>query len=302
MKKIFLIVALVVAAIANAQVVSVQSIDRVSTPDNQDLKVAGIAPDGSYILLTTGTNDGLQRYDLTNGTLEVITEAAGAGYNAQISEDGKEVVYRQTSYTADRLRMQQLVRKNLQTKKDMVIVKPTRDLQAVAVAKNTISVVKNNKIERVAIDAQVKTEEMPVLSISNGQLMITRNGQTTQLSPNGTNKSYIWPSVSPDMKHITYYVAGEGCYIANIDGSNVRFVARDCRAAKWLNNNTLVAMADKDNGEVITSSAIVVYTIDGKKQTLTENNLIAMYPYASADGKKVVFSTDNGQVYIINLR
>lgn len=302
MKKIFLIVALVVAAIANAQVVSVQSIDRVSTPDNQDLKVAGIAPDGSYILLTTGTNDGLQRYDLTNGTLEVITEAAGAGYNAQISEDGKEVVYRQTSYTANRLRMQQLVRKNLQTKKDMVIVKPTRDLQAVAVAKNTISVVKNNKIERVAIDAQVKTEEMPVLSISNGQLMITRNGQTTQLSPNGTNKSYIWPSVSPDMKHITYYVAGEGCYIANIDGSNVRFVARDCRAAKWLNNNTLVAMADKDNGEVITSSAIVVYTIDGKKQTLTENNLIAMYPYASADGKKVVFSTDNGQVYIINLR
>lgn len=302
MKKIFLIVALVVAAIANAQVVSVQSIDRVSTPDSQDLKVAGIAPDGSYILLTTGTNDGLQRYDLTNGTLEVITEAAGAGYNAQISEDGKEVVYRQTSYTANRLRMQQLVRKNLQTKKDMVIVKPTRDLQAVAVAKNTISVVKNNKIERVAIDAQVKTEEMPVLSISNGQLMITRNGQTTQLSPNGTNKSYIWPSVSPDMKHITYYVAGEGCYIANIDGSNVRFVARDCRAAKWLNNNTLVAMADKDNGEVITSSAIVVYTIDGKKQTLTENNLIAMYPYASADGKKVVFSTDNGQVYIINLR
>lgn len=302
MKKIFLIVALVVAAIANAQVVSVQSIDRVSTPDNQDLKVAGIAPDGSYILLTTGTNDGLQRYDLTNGTLEVITEAAGAGYNAQISEDGKEVVYRQTSYTANRLRMQQLVRKNLQTKKDMVIVKPTRDLQAVAVAKNTISVVKNNKIERVAIDAQVKTEEMPVLSISNGQLMITRNGQTTQLSLNGTNKSYIWPSVSPDMKHITYYVAGEGCYIANIDGSNVRFVARDCRAAKWLNNNTLVAMADKDNGEVITSSAIVVYTIDGKKQTLTENNLIAMYPYASADGKKVVFSTDNGQVYIINLR
>ena len=28
----------------------------------------------------------------------------------------------------------------------------------------------------------------------------------------------------------------------------------------------------------------------------------AMYPYASADGKKVVFTTDEGETYMINIK
>ena len=302
MKKNFFIVALAVAAMVNAQVVEVISVEKLPVPENQDLKVAGIAPDGSYLLLTNGSNIGLQRFDLSSRETTVITEAAGAGYNAKISDDGKEVVYRETSIGADRLRRQKLIRQTLGTENRIVLVEPTRDLQGISVHKNTISVVNNRRMQRVAIDKAQKTEETPVLSISNGQLMITRGSKTTQLSPNGTDKSYIWPSVSPDMKHITYYVAGEGCYVADVNGKNPQFIARMCRAAKWLDNNTLVAMADRDNGDVITNSAIVVYTIAGEMQQLTDENLIAMYPYASADGKRVVFSTDNGEAYMINLK
>lgn len=302
MKKCLFIVALAVVAIANAQVKEVVSIDKIPTPQNQDVKVAGIAPDGSYILLTTSTNEGLQRFDLTSGQAEVITNAPGAGYNAKISDDGKEVVYRETSYTNDHLRLQKLMRQTLATKTKTVLVEPTRNLQGISVYKNTISVVNNRSVKRMAINQQQQTEEMPVLSISDGQLMITRNGVTTMLSPNGTDKSYIWPSVSPDMKHITYYVAGEGCYVADIDGKNPVYIARQCRAAKWLDNNTLVAMADRDNGEVVTESAVVVYNLQKQMQTLTDNTMIAMYPYPSADGKKIVFSTDDGETYMITLK
>lgn len=302
MKKCLFIVALAVVAIANAQVKEVVSIDKIPTPQNQDVKVAGIAPDGSYILLTTSTNEGLQRFDLTSGQAEVITNAPGAGYNAKISDDGKEVVYRETSYTNDHLRLQKLMRQTLATKTKTVLVEPTRNLQGISVYKNTISVVNNRSVKRMAINQQQQTEEMPVLSISDGQLMITRNGVTTMLSPNGTDKSYIWPSVSPDMKHITYYVAGEGCYVSDIDGKNPVYIARQCRAAKWLDNNTLVAMADRDNGEVVTESAVVVYNLQKQMQTLTDNTMIAMYPYPSADGKKIVFSTDDGETYMITLK
>ena len=302
MKKTFLIAALAVAAIANAQVLEVASVEKIATPENRDAKVAGIAPDGSYLLITSGTNEGLQRFDLQTGETSVITTAAGAGYNAKITDDGKDVIYRETSYGSDRLRRQQLVRQTLATTKREVLVLPTRDLQGLSVHRNTISVVNNRKVKRMAVNTTLQTEEAPVLSISNGQLMLTRGGNTTQLSPNGTDKSYIWPSVSPDLKHITYYVAGEGCYIAAVDGSNPQFVARQCRAAKWLDNNTLVAMADRDNGEVVTESSIVVYTIDGRHQTLTDNSVIAMYPYASADGKRIVFSTDSGEAYMINVK
>ena len=302
MRKIFFILSLAVAAMVNAQVLEVASIEKIATPENQDAKVAGIAPDGSYLLITSGSNEGLQRFDLQTKQLSVITTAAGAGYNAKITDDGNDVIYRETSYGADRLRRQQLVRQTLATMHREVLVLPTRDLQGISVHKNTISVVNNRNIKRVAVNNSQKTEEMPVLSISNGQLMLTRGGNTTMISPNGTDKSYIWPSVSPDMKHITYYVAGEGCFIAGIDGSNPQYVARQCRAAKWLDNNTLVAMADRDNGEVVTESAIVVYTVDGKNQVLTDNSVIAMYPYASSDGKRIVFSTDNGEAYMINIK
>ncbi len=302
MKKIFFIIALTIAAMVNAQILEVASINKIATPENEDAKVAGIAPDGSYLLLTTGSNQGLQRFDLASGEIDIISEAAGAGYNVRISDDGKDVVYRETSYNENRMRVQKLMRQTLSTRQKMVLLPPTRDLQGISIHRNTISVVNGKKASRIALDQTQKTEAAPVLSISNGQLMITRGSKTEQLSPNGTDKSYIWPSVSPDGKHITYYVAGEGCYVAGIDGKNPQFIARQCRAAKWLDNSTLVAMADRDNGEVVTESAIVVYNLNNEMQRLTTDDLIAMYPYASQDGKHIVFSTDNGETYMINVK
>ena len=58
-------------------------------------------------------------------------------------------------------------------------------------------------------------------------------------------------------------------------------------------------MMDLDDGEFIYASTIVAATLDGKTQTLTGDDIIAMYPHAT-DGK-IAFSTPAGEAYIINV-
>ena len=110
-----------------------------------------------------------------------------------------------------------------------------------------------------------------------------------------------WPSISPDGSKILYYVSGEGCYVCDINGQNVKFIARHCRAAQWYNNNnTIVGMADEDDGHDFTASAIMAYTLDGKSQTLVAKDKIAMYPFATTG--KVAFSTPKGEMYLLQVK
>ena len=74
----------------------------------------------------------------------------------------------------------------------------------------------------------------------------------------------------------------------------------DCHAAQWYDNNTLIAMNDRDNGHFITASAVVAYTLDGKFQVLTSPDMIAMEPYA-AEGK-IAFSTAEGKTYLMTVK
>lgn len=278
MKKTMLCVAVcLISLAASAQVLEVVSMQKLPIPAKAEMKVAGVSPDGDYILLTSGSNKGLQRYDIASNTMTTLSEAEGAGYNVQVSKDGKEVVYRETYVGKDKLRKNNIIRKNFATKKESIIARAQRSASRMATSDNLKSV-----------------------SIENRLIILKRNGLTTTLAPNGMNESYIWPSVSPDGSRICYYVAGQGCWVANIDGSNPQFISRDCRAAQWYDNNIIVAMADEDDGHFTTASAIVAYTLDGKKQVLTNDSMIAMYPYAAKNA--IVFSTIEGETYMLNVK
>ncbi len=291
MKKTFLFLALALPMFVAAQIMEVTSMTKVDVP-SKDVKVAGVSADGSYLLLTGMANQGLQKLDLSTGKVSVLSEAEGAGYNAQIAPDGKSVVYREVVIGKDKLRRTKLMQQVLDTRKVDVLVKETRNLDGYAIQGNTVvSINKRKASAKVAA---------PVVSIENRQLMITRGSKSVILSPNGVDKSYLWPSVSPDGSKICYYVAGNGCWVCNIDGSNKQFIGRDCRAAKWYDNNTIVAMADEDDGHVTTASSIVAYTLDGKSQVLAPSTMLAVYPQV-AQGK-IVFSTEFGEVYVMNVK
>ena len=276
-KTMLFVAACLMSLAASAQVLEVVSMQQLPIAAQADMKVAGISPAGDYILLTTGSNQGLQRYDLESQALTTITDAAGAGYNVQVSNNGQELVYRETTIDRNNLRQNKVVRLNMYNQRQNVVARGQRDMKHMATSDNLTSV-----------------------SIKDRLIVLKRNGLTTTLAPNGMNQSYIWPSVSPDGSKICYYVCGNGCWVANIDGSNPQYIGHKCQAAKWYDNNTLVAMASEDDGHFTTASAIVLYTLDGKKQTLTNDSMIAMYPYAAEN--VIVFSTIEGETYLLNVK
>ena len=277
MKKIFLSLALAISMMASAQVFEVGQLTKLNTPTDTDVKVAGVSADGSYVLITNGSNHGLRRYDVATGKTTTITTAAGAGYNVQISNDGQEIVYRETKFDKQGLRKNDVIRLNLATAKTATVAKGQRDMMAMANTGANVSV-----------------------SINDRKIVLKKNGKNIVLAPNGSQESYIWPSVSPDGTKLCYYVCGNGCWVANLDGSGKQYIGHGVQAAKWYDNNTLVAMDAEDDGHFTTASAIVAYTLDGKKQVLTNGSMIAMYPYVA--NNLIVFSTLEGETYMLNVK
>jgi Tol biopolymer transport system component len=278
MKKILLLAVALVSIMASAQVLNVESVEKLNIPQNADSKIAGISPDGSYVLITSQSNEGLMKFDLATGKVSTITTAVGAGYNVEISADSKEVTYREVTYAKDKSRLTSLVRQDLATAKKSTLVKSTREMH----------------------QARVRRAIAPIVSIQNGELVLTVGTVTKVLSPNGQGLSYLWPSVSPDGSKIVYYVSGS-VWVCNVNGTNPQRIGK-FRAPQWYNNNVVVGMNDQDNGYVVTSSSIVAYTLEGKEQVLTNNSIMVMYPYVSADGSKIVCSTPAGEAYLINLK
>lgn len=278
MKQLFFLIAAIVLGFvtASAQIFEVLSMQKLDINLDTDVKVVAMSPKGDYILVTSGSNKGLWRYAFSTNQTTIITNAEGAGYNVQVGDDGQEIVYRETKIE-NNLRTNNIVRMNLNNTKRSVIAYSQRDLQKMVLSNFTTSV-----------------------TIKDKKILLTQNGEEIILTPNGDEHSYIWPSISPDGTKLCYYVSGVGCYVSNIDGSNPQYIARDCRAAKWYNNNTLVAMADEDDGYFITASSIVVYTLDGNFQELTSKEMLAMYPQVSSG--KITFSTVKGETYLLNVR
>lgn len=263
--------------IAAAQVLEVQSLQKINTPANADTKIAGVSPAGDYILLTTVANEGLIRYDLETGKTTELSNAQGAGYNVKISQDGREIAFRETTIDNNRMRRNNILRQNFASGKRQLIAKGQRDLRKM----------------------DTKDAEMTV-TILDRHIALTRGTKTTMLAPCGEDKSYIWPSISPDGKKLCFYVTTGGCYVSDIDGSNPQFIANACRAAKWYSNDVIVGMADEDDGERLTASAIVAYSLDGQKQVLTDKSMMAVYPYA-VEGA-IVFSTEKGETYLLKVK
>lgn len=277
-KTILSIAACVMAMAASAQIFTIQSTQKLPVPQGTEWRVAGFSPAGDYILITDDTNSGLVRMDLANYATNVITTALGAGWAVQISKDGKDIVYREMTIGEDKLVRHDIIKHNFVANTRSVEVKAQRDM--------------TNLVDKAAKQTVAINEDL--------HMVITRNGKTIVVTPNGAEEAYNWASISPDGKKILYYVSAKGCYVCDMYGQNVQFVARHCRAPQWYDNNTIVGMADEDDGTFMTASAIVAYTLDGKHQILVNKENMAIYPYA-VEGK-IVFSNAGGEIYMMQVK
>ena len=275
MKKIFLLLAMAVPMMAFAQLIEVTSTERVAA--STDAKVAAFSPNGDYLLLTNTSNQGLQRLDLATKQATVLTKADGAGYNVQVSRDGKQIVYREVITNASKSRVSNIIRHDFAANKAQVVAKQQSHLAAMVVDANR-----------------------PSFSIKDQQLMMTKNGKTINFSPNGTQYSYHWASLSPNGQKVSYYISAVGCFVCDIDGKNIQFIGHNCYAPVWYNDEIIIASDTKDDGHVITESAIVAYDLKGNKQVLTNGDHIAVFPQ-TAEGK-IAYSTSEGEIYVMNIK
>ncbi len=285
------------AVAGNAQLLNVTSIEKVNTPLSIDR--AEISPDGQMVVASTNTDRTLQQVNLADGKAKMLV-AEGSISGLQFTDDAQKVVYVHRSQNANHLQYKEVRSIDLASGEQMQLSKPSRNLNGVAVSGANAMVIDNKKMQARNLNGE-KLQKAPVASVYYGQLMITTNGNTKALNPNGKEgQSYLWPSVSPDGQKVVYYLANSGCYVCNIDGTGVKFLG-NLRAARWMGNDMVVGMRDVDNGEVVTESAIIAMDLNGTEQALTGSDVIAMYPAVAEQAGKIAFTTEGGELYVINV-
>ena len=299
MKTPFLLLLVLTSQLAFSQGIKMVSNEQIPIMESEDGCLPIMSPTGDNLILAGNDTQGLKKYDLATKKLTTLTTEKAVG--VQSSYDGSTVVYRSKNYEG-KLRYTSLKSIQLETGEKEELIKNTRDLEGVNVKQGTVLAVNKGKMVSKRVSGE-KLESIPVVpSIKDGQLYITEKGKTRLLSPAGTNVNYLWPSVSPDGKKLLYYVMDQGqAYVSNSDGTNPVSLGI-LRAPKWMGNDWVVGMVDYDNGEVVTSSEIVGVAADGTQRTvLTDDSVIALYPSASADASKIVYTTNDGKVFLMKI-
>lgn len=303
MRKIFLCVAAALTMHLSASAQGIEVVSNTPLPISQAAYAPVISPTGEFVLVTTNAMKGLQKFDLNSGAMATVTTDNGAGYNPKISSDGKVVVYRESNFK-NKLRYITIKSLNLATGKTETLVKDSRSTTAFAVNEGTALAVESNKLKtKHILGKKISASEAAVVGIENGNLMLTRNGKTVTFNPKG-NTRYLWASVSPDGNKVLFAVPEKGmvAYVCDINGNGLTRIGR-MSAPAWMGNDWVVGMDDKDNGEVVTASAIVAARANGNDYTtLTDNASICMYPSASIDASKIVYNTADGKIFIMNVK
>jgi dipeptidyl aminopeptidase/acylaminoacyl peptidase len=298
MKKLFLLLLLVLTQWSFAQQVNILSVEKIKETNDGGYYHPKFSPGADYLLLTKMNYQGLVQYTLSDKSLKILNHDPGAGYGVKMSADGSSILYKKVELVQNR-RHNALVSQNLQSGEKKVLVKATREPITAELINSQPVYVQGKKM----VKAPVKTSApQQVITIENQKMVLYTNGNRKEITPSGKDASYIWPSISPDGKQIVYTVAGKGTFICSVSGRNVVSIGK-LNAPKWAGNNFLVGMDDKDNGEKIISSDVLIVSANGKlrKKIDAPEGVMAIYPAASASGNKIAFSSQKGEIYIANV-
>lgn len=294
MKRIMWFVAvLMIAETLTAQIFSHVELHHLVTMRTGEARVAGISPDGGYALVTSLSNKGLMRLDLSNGKSQQLCQDEGAGIQPEFSSDGENIVAQSITYDKQHLRRTSLRLLSVNGAEPVELTAPSREMPISA--SRALKASASNRKPLISDNIRVFSDDC--------KLMVEENGQTRQLTPNGDGEDvrYIWPSLSPDGKRILYYVSDEGAYVCDLDGQNVQYISLRCQAPQWYDDQTIIGMDERDDSEFILSSCIVAYGLDGSRQQLTEPSELLMYPFCSERTGRIVCANLKGEVYTINV-
>lgn len=241
---------------------------------------ATFTPDGKNIVFSTSNYKGLKVLNLESSKVDVLSDEKRAGYNVIVLND--RVLFKAGN-------IKNKVNEVSFTTKELKVYD---NLYAASLLYST------SKLSKQA-------DNFPVSAKSSGDLysieLIYSDGLVNQISTKkGENK--VWVSLSPDRTKVLYSVVGGKTYIVDLKGNTVASINK-AESPKWSDNNTVVYMLTKDNHDYITQGDVYVFNIKSNiTQSLTDMfDDIALYPAMSVDGSRIVFNSDKGELYLINL-
>lgn len=240
--------------------------------------------EGTKLLYTGGNYRGLVIKDLESGSEKIISTEDGAGYNAVFDSDNQKVYFRKERKVAGK-RLKAIHSYTLASNKTELLINELHQPEEMNRALN--------KVKCPSSDITVTTEDL--------YLVVYNGGTRTVLNPLGKVPGYIWASLSPSKDKILFTAPSKGTFIADLSGKIISSLGY-LNAPVWYDNNWIIGMDDKDNGNDIISSSIILIREDGANRTiLTPDTLKAMYPAVSSYSHKIAYNTSEGEIYIMEI-
>lgn len=253
---------------------------------------------GNKILYSQESYKGLYLFDIEKKEVKQISQDKNAGYYPVFSSDDSKIFYRNTNMV-NGLRWDALESVDVNTFQQRQMATPQRNLKQARNYGNGVLILADKKLIKSTFGTSKK--EVPVyVSSEDLKIFVYNNGKRTELHPLGDKiqTSYIWISISPDNKKILFTATGNGTYICDLNGK-ILYSLGYLNAPVWYNNKYVVGMQDKDNGELVTSSVVVMVSENGKiRKQISNPNDIAMYPAASEKAGKIAYNTLTGKLII----
>jgi Tol biopolymer transport system component len=309
MKKVFVFLLVLFTTNLIFSQIKVVNIEKVNLPEKVYPYQAKFSPDGKYLYFSNNSYSGIWRYNIAEKTTQEITNDNFSGFGFDINQAGDKIAYRRTINNGTLNRRQEIVEKNL-VDNSTTILQLAQNLstpiyynEKIINSKNAddISNIKtDNEAKVLGDEAKVLADEVKILGIENTKIAIIKNGKKEILDPLGKG-SYIWPSLSPDGKTIVAVDMTQGAFLCTIDGKVTQILGRGNAPSFTHDGKWIVYMLDKDDGHRIISSDIYAVSVDGQTTIqLTNDANINLNPVCSVNENKVVFSTSDGNLFILN--
>ncbi len=268
MKKLIpIIIFILFAASSFSQEIKVRKIKKL--PVEEKAYFPNFGRNHKEILLSGKHHQGLTLYNRCKRKEREISDARGAGRDYVVKQDGN-IIFSENSIKEGR-KLTEYKRYNPETGQITAVESPPAEDKHIKIKGKNLSLVQGLH-------------------------------EAKELNPI-ENKYYIWASLSPSEDKILFTAAGDGTYVSDLEGKILHDIGY-LNAPQWLNEDWVIGMDDKDDGEqVISSDIVAVHLETGKRINLTQKSeVIAQYPKVSPEQNRIVYHSLEGGVYLMRIR
>ncbi|MFR9166131.1 MAG: TolB family protein [Dysgonomonas sp.] len=269
------------------------------------------SPDGKQLAVTSIGNDGIWVVDANGKNLRQVTSDAGAGYKMSWSADNKTILGR-TSIRENNRVFHEVKTYDVVTNSSRLIESKTRQLKGVPFWSSDYSqVVYQTENGTKSAKSGIRVVNMKSKVASSAEALFSKmvaDPATVAADVAGLNqfkgKVLFNPVVSPDGNKIAFQVGGEGLYVCDADGNQLKALGKGERATWTPDGKYVIAAVTTDDGHELTGGKLVSANVEsGAISTLMSSGYIAVSPAVSPDGKKLAFEDyASGYVYLVDLK